>query len=271
MTAHNKTGSNSKEWWNNLADKLNGYKTAQSVRFDGPNGEAEFADMAKHTAQMFPNVLDVGCADGRFTLELAAHARSITGIDLSERMIHFAKEGVTASLSHAQFVIGDARRMPFASDSFDLVISRRGPVSIPAFLDEAIRVVRPGGAIMEITIGDYDAIELKRLLGRGQGYPLADTSRKDEICKRIGGHSDLALKLCREFRCGSYYPKLDDIAELLASTPIVEDFEPAADWPVLQRGSESLRTANGFRRTCHRIIWLAEKKQLRTPTRISGM
>jgi SAM-dependent methyltransferase len=259
MSEHNKTGSNSKAWWNSLADKLNGYKTAQSARFDGPNGEAEFADMAKLTVQMFPNVLDVGCADGRFTFELAAHARSITGIDLSERMIHFAKESATASMSHAQFVIGDGRWMPFASDSFDLVISRRGPVSIPAFLDEAIRVVRPGGAIMEITIGDYDAIELKRLLGRGQGYPLADISRKDEICNRIGGHSDLALRLCREFRCGAYYPKLEDMAELLTSTPIVDDFDPATDWSVLEQGSESLRTVNGFRRTYHRIIWMAEK------------
>ena len=65
-------------------------------------------------------VLDVGCAKGFLLSDLKAvvPGLEVTGLDISEYAIRNAVEDVRASL-----VRGDALRLPFEDDVFDLVIS----------------------------------------------------------------------------------------------------------------------------------------------------
>lgn len=88
-------------------------------------------------------VLDVGCASG--WLREAVNDRSYVGVDLTAR-ISGGKRGW-------QFVQADGRQLPFANESFDLVIlfeviEHLPPGSERQALAEALRVLRPGGKVL---------------------------------------------------------------------------------------------------------------------------
>lgn len=83
-------------------------------------------------------VLDVACGTGSLTPHLGPE---VTGLDQSEAMLEVARERAP----RADFVRGDALRMPFADNSFDRVFSSffYGLLPLPdreRFLAEARRV-----------------------------------------------------------------------------------------------------------------------------------
>jgi trans-aconitate 2-methyltransferase len=70
-------------------------------------------------------VLDVGCGDGRITVEVADRVArgAVVGVDSSEDMIAFASSHFGPAVRrNLRFEVADARRLPF-HDEFDLVIS----------------------------------------------------------------------------------------------------------------------------------------------------
>lgn len=89
-------------------------------------------------------MLDLGCGKGRFAKALQDRGASVAGIDLSAAMLAEA-DGVAA-------VRGSARRLPFASGSFDAVIAvevfeHLEPATWAETIAEARRVLAPRGAL----------------------------------------------------------------------------------------------------------------------------
>lgn len=99
-------------------------------------------------------VLDLGCGTGAGTLFLAREfpTASIRGVDLSEEMIDKAQSKIGLDPdARVNFRVGDASKLPFGEDSFDLVTQ----VNMPVFFGEISRVLRPGGGVIIATsLGD---------------------------------------------------------------------------------------------------------------------
>jgi SAM-dependent methyltransferase len=92
--------------------------------------------------------LDVGCGNGAFTEALIARCAPIEviGVDPSEGQLAFARTRPGAR--SARFRIGDAHRLPFGEDHFDVAVMALVVtyLSDPGkAVSEMIRVVRPGG------------------------------------------------------------------------------------------------------------------------------
>ena len=95
------------------------------------------------------DVLEIGVGMGADHCELArCSPRSLSGVDLTERAVEFARKrlafyGLTSDLRQA-----DAENLPFADESFDYVYSwgvlHHSPDTKKA-IDEVWRVLRPGG------------------------------------------------------------------------------------------------------------------------------
>lgn len=126
----------------------------------GHTGQVEFEHLHRYFfARAFCDgldVLDVAAGEGYGSAYLAQKARCVTGVELSEEMVAHANASYgQANLSYRQ---GDARRLEFATDSFDVVTSFETIehfLEQDLFLDEVGRVLRPGG-ILIISSPDQD-------------------------------------------------------------------------------------------------------------------
>lgn len=154
------------EYWN-LKWKLKEQRLRERVILDGSDGEYEF-DHEIFNRVRHKKVLDVGCGPGEFTLRVARNAKSVTGIDASKIALEFAARNLARSgFGNVTFRHGNARKLLFPGNSFDLVYSRRGPASeSKQTLREVLRVLRKGGIFMEITIGERDKQNVAEIFGR---------------------------------------------------------------------------------------------------------
>ena len=94
-------------------------------------------------------VLDAGCGGGGMPLSLAEHAGQVVGIDPIDR---FSQAGAVLArernLGNLSFVQADGMTLPFASGSFDLVLSHaviEHVADAPLYLRECRRVLAAGG------------------------------------------------------------------------------------------------------------------------------
>lgn len=106
-------------------------------------------------------VLDVGSGAGTDSLVAAQMVGSegrVTGVDMTPEMLAKAKAAAVAmKATNVEFVAGEAERLPFEDESFDVVISNGVIDLIPdkdAVFSEIHRVLRPGGRIQiaDVTI-----------------------------------------------------------------------------------------------------------------------
>lgn len=123
--------------------------------------------------------LDVGCAVGRSTFELARYAEEVVGVDFSERFIAAARglketgscestrriegditEAFTATVSpgidrtRVTFAVGDATNLPESLSGFDAVLAANLLCRLPdprRFLDRLPQLVKPGGQLLLAT------------------------------------------------------------------------------------------------------------------------
>lgn len=108
-------------------------------------------------------LLDVGCGTGNYAAALVeATGCRVAGIDPARAMLERARGAVQwESLGQ-----GTAERLPFAGDSFDLVMSTDVIHHVrnrDAYFREAARVLRPGGQIVTVT-DSHDDIRRRRPL-----------------------------------------------------------------------------------------------------------
>lgn len=110
----------------------------------------------------FARALDLGCGGGHVSFTLAGHVGAITAYDLSDAMLatvagEAAKRGI-ANLDTRQ---GAVEALPFPDASFDLVATRYSAHhwhDVPKALNEAYRVLKPGGAFVVMDAIAPDAV-----------------------------------------------------------------------------------------------------------------
>lgn len=88
--------------------------------------------------------LEVGCGEGRVSRDLAARGHRVTGLDASPTLLRAAAERDPGGT----YVAGSAEALPFADQSFGLVVAYNVLMDVadmPAAVAEAARVLAPGG------------------------------------------------------------------------------------------------------------------------------
>ena len=98
-------------------------------------------------------ILDLGCGAGRTTINLFKDGyKNITGLDIADKLIEYAKDYSNKHNLDIEFLVGDATKLDFNNNTFDVVIfSFNGMQCIPGLqnrknvLKEVYRVLKPGG------------------------------------------------------------------------------------------------------------------------------
>jgi len=117
------------------------------------------------------DALDAGCGTGFLSLELAARGHHVIGVDFAPSMIARAERKAAERGLAVRFERGDAEQLPFATASFDLVISRHVLWTLPhpeAAIDEWVRVLRPGGRLVVVDGATLDGSDRAPMQPGGQ-------------------------------------------------------------------------------------------------------
>lgn len=155
-------------------------------------------------------VLDIGCGPGFFSVLCAQAGCAVDAIDFSAGMLDRARENARGNgvLGRIRFQQGDAQRLPYASGSFDAIVTRNVTWNLEdpqAAFAEWRRVLKPGGRLVNFDANWYsylvdDEQNLKRELDQidpatlGEPADTLATSDQCDRCERIA--ADLPLTRC---------------------------------------------------------------------------
>ncbi len=110
------------------------------------------------------DVVDIACGDGVLTELIAARARHITGIDISGTVIAAAQKRLS-SISNVDFCEADMHALPLPSAQYDHVFLMHAlsyTTEPRKVLQEAARLLRPGGRIVLATLAPHGHEQIMR-------------------------------------------------------------------------------------------------------------
>jgi ubiquinone/menaquinone biosynthesis C-methylase UbiE len=96
------------------------------------------------------DVLDVACGTGNAAIRAAAAGGRVVGLDLTPEMFQAGRARAAAAGVDVEWMEGDVESLPFADESFDVVLSTFGCMFAPRHevtARELGRVLRPGGRL----------------------------------------------------------------------------------------------------------------------------
>lgn len=152
------------DWWRRIFNSMY-LKTDADV--------VEDKQITKNEVELFTSILsvpkdsailDLACGQGRHSIELALRGyTNITGLDRSHYLIRKAKSTMLQEGVKISFKEGDARKLPFPPDTFDVVMilgnsfgyfeSNEDDIMI---LREVFRVLKPNGTfLIDVADGSY--------------------------------------------------------------------------------------------------------------------
>lgn len=246
-----------KQFYNKVAKKFGSYKGKERHTSRFPSGDPEkiFLEQLLKYASKNKVALDIGCADGRFTLKVAKYFKQIFAIDISSGMLKVAICFQTEQkVFNVVFQEADAEKLPFQDKYFDVIYSRRGPSPYT----EIARAIKTGGYYLEICIGEKDAKELKEVFGRGQGFgewnTLVDKTKIDSLI--VQGFKIIFI---HDYFYSEIYPDVENLDLFLQGVPIFKDFDIKKDKDFVLSYAQKMKVANGIELKRHRVVIVAIK------------
>ncbi|HEX2268954.1 MAG TPA: class I SAM-dependent methyltransferase, partial [Pyrinomonadaceae bacterium] len=140
-------------------------------------------------------LLEIGCGMGTDLLQFARGGARCTGIDLTPRSVEITRHRFRLYNAHGAFMISDGERLPFHSDSFDVVYSNGVLHHTPdtaGAIREVHRVLRPGG-VAKIMLYHRNSLNywFEIVLRRGLlGLEFLRGRSAEEIMSRVVEHSE---------------------------------------------------------------------------------
>ena len=130
-----------------------------------------WAAWARALGHLLPpmEVADIGCGEGYLTLEIARWARHVTGIDRYDDVLERAQAlAARRRATNVAWRKGDLARLPLRDETMDLAVfsqSLRYATDPEQALDEAVRVLRPGGRVLLLDLKTHDQTWVRTRFG----------------------------------------------------------------------------------------------------------
>jgi D-alanine-D-alanine ligase len=152
------------DWWRSIFNSI--YLKTDGDVVDDPQITSKEVDLFSEILCLSPanRILDLCCGQGRVSLELARRGfANIDGLDRSRYLIQKAKAQNKKEGLNVKFREGDARKLPYQPDTFDVVVilgNSFGYFETPhddmRVLREVSRVLKPWGKILiDVADGEY--------------------------------------------------------------------------------------------------------------------
>jgi ubiquinone/menaquinone biosynthesis C-methylase UbiE len=143
------------------------------------------------------DLLEIACGNGHFLKKHASHVHSIAALDLSELCIKLAtkKNKERVLKGSAEFVLGDATRLPWEDNKFSATTAMASFMLFPKPLEslkEMYRVLRPGGRA--VVSAEWNAEDGKDHSKAVKSYGIS-LWKEDDLRNMLkeAGFSDIAI------------------------------------------------------------------------------
>ncbi|MEX2719938.1 MAG: methyltransferase domain-containing protein [Candidatus Wukongarchaeota archaeon] len=154
----------SSDWWRRIFNAI--YLKTDSDVVDDQNITKREVDLFSEILKLSPEdrILDLCCGQGRHSLELAKRDfQNVDGLDRSHYLIQKAKSIAKKEGLNVKFREGDARKLPYPSDTFDDVMILGNSFGYfetiendMRVLKEVFRVLKPWGLLLlDVSDGKY--------------------------------------------------------------------------------------------------------------------
>jgi ubiquinone/menaquinone biosynthesis C-methylase UbiE len=181
--------------WRFKGPEMEGLVARWYARIRGTESQIEAyrREAERFTASLPANarVLEVAFGPGYLAIELARIGRfQVTGLDISHTFVKIATQNAADAGVTADFHQGDAAVMPFAADTFDLIVCQaafKNFVHPGSALSEMYRVLRDGGtALIQDMSSDASHADIEQeVKGMGLGRVGSFTTKGTlEMLKR---------------------------------------------------------------------------------------
>jgi len=120
------------------------------------------------------DVLDVGCGAGTQCRFWTGKGHRYQGVDINEPLIRLASERAAENGLAARFKVGSATALPFPDASFDVCLVPELLEHVEDWrscLEEAVRVLRPGGVVFVSTSNKLCPVQEEFVLPGYSWYP----------------------------------------------------------------------------------------------------
>jgi len=151
------------DWWRNIFNYL--YLKTDADVVDDLNITRKEVDLFSTILNFTTDdtILDLCCGQGRHALEITRRGFKVEGLDRSRYLIQKAKASAKKENLSVKFKEGDARKLPFPPDSFEVVMMLGNSFGYfetvqddLRILKEIFRVLKPWGRLLlDVTDGEY--------------------------------------------------------------------------------------------------------------------
>lgn len=214
------------------------------------------------------HILEIGCGDGTLWKENLSRLPAnihITLSDISEGMLRDARRTVGAADSRFSFAAFDCHKIPFADQSFDLVLANHVLfycADISAVCQEICRVLKPDGRLIAGTYGKKHMQEVSRLV---QDFDDRIVLSADRLFEKFGRENGSRI-------LSPFFPTIR--WETYQDSLLVPDSEPLISYILSCHGNQNQyildrykefrsfvakKTAGGFAITKDAGIFICEK------------
>src|SRR5271157_1059280 len=152
------------DWWKKIFNAM--YLKTDGDVVDDPNITRKEVDLFARLLNLSPHekILDLACGQGRHVLELSRRGfTNAEGFDFSSFLIRKAKRDAREECLPAKFQQGDARKLPYPNDTFEVITilgnsfgyfeSAQDDFKV---LKEVLRILKPSGRLLiDLTNGNY--------------------------------------------------------------------------------------------------------------------
>lgn len=136
------------------------------------------------------DVVDVGCGAGSQAIMWARAGHRAQGIDISTPLIDLARQRAVEGQLDARFSVGSADRLPLPDASVDVVLVSELLEHLAQWqpcVDEALRILRPGGVIYLSTTNRLCPVQQEFTLPGYSWYPAPIKRRCEKMAVTTHG------------------------------------------------------------------------------------